>query len=445
MNKGYVKTDLGFLPEGWGVLKVDELVKKKIIAPPLDGNHGEIHPKGDDFVEQGVPFIMASDINYGVIDFSSCKRISENQAKSLRKGFSKSNDVLLTHKASLGRTAIVPELKDSDFIMLTPQVTYYRILDNSQLNNRYLKYYFDSHAFQQILNLWGGSGSTRAYLGITAQRKLPILVPPISVQQEIAEILSNYDKLIEVNTRRIAILEQMAEQIYKEWFVRMRFPDYENTKFVKGMPEGWEVRPLIKVCEDILDKRGVTPEKLGGSWQDEGISALSALNVKDGKFVKLSECKKISEELYPKWMKKELRKNDILMTSEAPLGEVCLINSDEKFVLSQRLFGIRPNSKKISPYYLYQYIRGPVGQGAIHARATGSTVGGIRQSLLKQVDILVPDRLVQSAFDNMLIPIQEEIAVLRKSVVSLSVSRDLLLPRLISGNLSVKAKHQELL
>jgi type I restriction enzyme, S subunit len=145
----------------WTKRKVSDLVNLDIIEKPLDGNHGEIHPKGDDFINSGIPFIMASDINNSFIDLKTCKFISKEQAKILRKGFAKTGDVLLTHKASIGRTAIVPKISD-EYILLTPQVTYYRVKDHSKLNNSYLKYYFDSKPFQDVLASFSGAGSTRA-------------------------------------------------------------------------------------------------------------------------------------------------------------------------------------------------------------------------------------------------------------------------------------------
>ena len=167
---------------------VAELVDEKVIAKPLDGNHGSIHPKGKDFVDKGIPFIMASDMENGLINTTDCKFITAKQAASLRKGFSKTGDVLLSHKATIGRTAIVGTI-ESDYVMLTPQVTYYRVLDSNRLSNRYLKYYFDSSGFQGLFNQWAGGGSTRAYLGITGQLKLPIQLPRIETQKSIAHIL----------------------------------------------------------------------------------------------------------------------------------------------------------------------------------------------------------------------------------------------------------------
>ena len=109
--------------DDWEETTVGGLVKRGVLERPLDGNHGSIHPKGTDFVASGVPFIMASDLIGGGIDMVNCSFISIEQANSLRKGFARRGDVLLSHKATLGRTALIGEIP-GDFVMLTPQVTY---------------------------------------------------------------------------------------------------------------------------------------------------------------------------------------------------------------------------------------------------------------------------------------------------------------------------------
>lgn len=197
---------------------VKDLVDLGIIEKPLDGNHGGIHPKSSDYVEYGIPFVMASDLINGHVDIKGCKFITEEQAKSLRKGFAKEGDVLLSHKATIGRTAIVGELP-TDFIVLTPQITYYRVLDLTRLNPRYLKYYFDSEAFQALFEQWAGGGSTRLYLGITEQMKLPIELPEIKIQNKIVDLVDSFDRKITLNRQINQTLEQMAQALFKSWFV----------------------------------------------------------------------------------------------------------------------------------------------------------------------------------------------------------------------------------
>lgn len=179
----------------WKTYTVQELIDAGMLDEPLDGNHGSIHPKASDYVSSGVPFIMANNLVNGKVDYNNCVFISEKQASTLRKGFAKPGDVLLTHKATIGRTAIVGD--EYETTILTPQVTYYRV--KRGISNRYLKYYFDSPKFQQLFSNWAGSGSTRAYLGITAQHKLPIVLPPYEIQLKIAHCCGALDDKIFTN------------------------------------------------------------------------------------------------------------------------------------------------------------------------------------------------------------------------------------------------------
>ncbi len=186
---------------------VEKLIKERIILEIQDGNHGEKHPKITDFIEDGIPFIMASDITENQINFNTCHHISEKQYNSLRIGFAKKNDVLLSHKASVGFTAIVPNKR----IMLTPQVTYYRIANKNVLLPEYLFYYFQSKDFQKkIKDL--AKQSTRDYIGIVSQRKnLEIYFPKnLEKQKEIINILSKIDLIIQ------------KEKKYKEKFERIK-------------------------------------------------------------------------------------------------------------------------------------------------------------------------------------------------------------------------------
>ncbi|MGM0982977.1 MAG: restriction endonuclease subunit S [Pseudomonadota bacterium] len=221
------------LPDGWRMQTVGELVEDGILAKPLDGNHGGIHPKASDYVEQGIPFVMASDLEGGRVDLTDCKFISEDQARTLRKGFAKVGDVLLSHKATIGRTAIVQD-SEFPFLMLTPQVTYYRINDTEKLVPNYIKAFFDSNFFQTILAQWAGAGSTRAYLGITGQLKLPIIVPPIEFQSLVASQAEALNGKIQINQQINQTLQQMAQTIFKSWFV-----DFEPVKAKIAAKQRW--------------------------------------------------------------------------------------------------------------------------------------------------------------------------------------------------------------
>lgn len=161
--------------EAWEQRKLGELVKEGILEAPLDGNHGEKHPTSDEYVDSGIPFLMASDIHNGEVNIYSCKHITKERAERLDKGFARNGDVLLTHKATIGETAILSNLM-TEYAMLTPQVTYYRIKNEERLNREYLYSFFNSLDFQTELKTKAAQ-STRPYIGITAQQNLKIILP----------------------------------------------------------------------------------------------------------------------------------------------------------------------------------------------------------------------------------------------------------------------------
>lgn len=230
-KQGYKHTELGWIPEEWEEVTIDKLVKDEVIFQPLDGNHGEIHPKKSDFVEYGIPFIMANNVQNGKVDLNSCNFIKKEQADSLRKGFSIAGDVLFTHKGTVGNVAILERIF-TEYIMLTPQVTYYRIKDRSKLSNSFLRHIFQSGAFQTIVKNISGGG-TRAYIGITSQRQLPIILPPLPEQQAIATALSDMDAYIRS-------LEQLIEK--KKAIKQAAMQELLTPK------EDWEVRKLGEVA-----------------------------------------------------------------------------------------------------------------------------------------------------------------------------------------------------
>ena len=211
------KADNGSEFGEWEEILVQYLVDKGILEKPMDGNHGEIHPTSKDYVEEGIPFVMATDIFNGKLHLEQTKKLTKQQADSLRKGFSREGDVLLTHKANIGNVAIVPQL-DVEYLMLTPQVTYYRVINFSRLNNNFLKVYFESPQFQKnLLDLC--TGATRLYIGISEQRKLPISLPCLEEQTKIANFLSAIDQKIEVVAQQIEQAKTWKKGLLQQMFV----------------------------------------------------------------------------------------------------------------------------------------------------------------------------------------------------------------------------------
>ncbi|WP_338552911.1 restriction endonuclease subunit S [Paenibacillus sp. KS-LC4] len=202
----------------WEQREVQWLIDEGIIEEPMDGNHGEKHPTASEYVDYGIPFLMATDIKNGLVDFKKCNFITTERSKKLDKGFAKNGDVLITHKATIGEVAILSGLS-SEYAVLTPQVTYYRVIDKSKLAIKYLYAYFNSPDFQNSLKL-EATQSTRAYIGITGQRKLDIMFPKaIKEQEKIGEYFSDLDNLINLHQRKLEKLQNLKEAFLNEMFV----------------------------------------------------------------------------------------------------------------------------------------------------------------------------------------------------------------------------------
>ena len=174
------------------------------------------------------------------------------------------------------------------------------------------------------------------------------------------------------------------------------------------MPSDWKELALGEITELVIDYRGKTPKKLGGDWSESGYRALSAKNIKTGRIVHPDTIRYIDENMYRKWMKDEVQRGDILITSEAPFGQIFFWDSDEKIVLSQRLFCVR-----IKPEYdacfIYYYMTTPEFQGELDGRATGTTVVGLRQPELMKCVIRCPEIQKQKAISAILSSIDAKI------------------------------------
>ena len=195
--------------------KVGYAVDEGWIQAPFDGNHGEIHPKAKDYTNSGVPFLMASDLRNGHVDLTNCKFLSRELADSLRKGFAKDKDVLLTHKGTIGEIAVLS--CNFDYVMLTPQVTAYRVLNEERVSREFLYYQFQSEHFQKQLKEIAGIGTTRAYIGITRQKELQIHLPPIQLQKDAVNLMQtiepNVGELTRIATEKIAQLSSLKSAI----------------------------------------------------------------------------------------------------------------------------------------------------------------------------------------------------------------------------------------
>lgn len=175
----------------------------------------------------------------------------------------------------------------------------------------------------------------------------------------------------------------------------------------------WKEVTLGEITNLVIDYRGKTPLKLGSSWSDSGYRALSAKNIKTGQIVAEDSIRFVDEELYRKWMKDEVKKGDILITSEAPFGQIYYWDSDEKIVLSQRLFDVRLNDE-VCHKYVYYFMTSHRYQKDLEGRATGTTVTGLRQPELLKSTILLPPLSAQRSIASILSSLDRKIELNNK-------------------------------
>jgi type I restriction enzyme S subunit len=175
--------------EGWEVKSIQEVINGGFIIGHLDGNHGELYPRSEEFVESGIPYVGATDFRNGLVDFNNCKFLSVERAKTFRKGIARNGDVLFAHNATVGPVSF---LKTSlEFVIISTTATYFRC-DNKNLINSFLFYSLQSQNFvsqyQSVM-----LQSTRAQVPIGQQRKFFLNIPPSEEQTRIATILSDMD------------------------------------------------------------------------------------------------------------------------------------------------------------------------------------------------------------------------------------------------------------
>lgn len=280
--------------------------------------------------------------------------------------------------------------------------------------------------------LRGGSdaSSTRGSITTTALKNLPFKYLDLSTQQSIVDILFGYDSLIETNNRRIELLEQTAQELYKEWFVRFRFPGYENTKFENGLPEGWERNKIQKYYQTCS---GGTPSRSKPEYFENSIYPwVKTGEIKDCVIIDTEEY--ITQEAVNNSSAKVLPAKSVAMAmygvnigllayldSEMTCNQACCVFSDKRDFSSK--------------HYLYYYLKSI--REYLLLISFGAAQQNLSQDLIKKIKITMPSDDVVQAFEKQIDDIYDSIRMLLLKNKNLAEQRDMLLPRLMSGKLEV--------
>ena len=286
---------------------------------------------------------------------------------------------------------------------------------------RYVKYYIDFIKLQ-MQNI--SQGTTQDNLSVEKLLSFDFFAPPLPIQRKIASILSAYDDLIENNTRRIKILEDMAATTYRQWFVEFRFPGHENVPMVESelglIPLGWEVKQLGEMCHVLM---GQSPKSKFYNKTGEGLPFHQGVTDFGNRFP--------TDRSYCTVEKRIAKAEDILFSVRAPVGRINIAN--KKIVIGRGLSAIR--SKSGNQAFMFQQLQDKfqeedtMGSGTIFNAITKGNLLGIQ--LLKPTEILMAD------FEEIVEPIFSQLANLTLKNTNLRQTRDLFLPKLISGEIDV--------
>jgi|JI9StandDraft_2_1071091.scaffolds.fasta_scaffold92304_2 type I restriction enzyme S subunit len=427
-------------------MNLREIVLQDLISFTKDGEWGKDKDTGSSvemYVIRGTDF---QDVKAGYFGNLPIRWIPKHIAdkKTLEAG-----DVLIelaggTEDNPTGRTCYVSEefIANSDKPLTVASFSRFIRFDNSICDSNYIYWMLHFlHKYRIIKKYHVQHTGTSRFQWTLFSNKEKIKVHELPIQRKIANILSAYDELIENNKKRIKLLEEMAEEIYKEWFVRMRFPGYEKTKFFKeqgkqvpygtngALPEGWE-RTALTAIVDVLS--GGTPKTEKPEFWNGQIPFFSPKDYKGEVFCFKTESY-ITKLGLRNCNSRLFEEDTIIITARGSVGNILLTGCS--MAMNQSCFALA-GKNNISNYYVYKLLLA----NADHFKkvANGATFGAITIKTFEQTKVVLPSISIIEKFNQCIFPFFEEIKILSQKNILLQETRDLLLPRLMSGKLNVE-------
>lgn len=336
----------------------------------------------------------------GRIDLSDVRHVSENQfPKWTRRVTPTAGDVVFTYEATLHRYAVIPK----DFRgCLGRRVALVRP-NTSLVDSRYLLYYFLSSAWRGVIEGNVMSGATVDRIPLERFPEFPVVLPGLDVQKRVVAVLSNYDDLIDNNRRRMALLEDSARQLYREWFVRLRFPGHEHTPIVDGVPQGWERKTLGESVTLNYGKALKAELRVEGDYPVYGSSGIVGTHEKP-----------------------LVQGPAIVLGRKGNVGSVYW--SSKSFFPIDTVYFISAESSSLYLYYALKHM---------HFISTDVAVPGLNRDFAYSRTMLHPPETLLRSFHETVDSIHAQLDKLDETNQKLRQARDLLLPRLMNGELAV--------
>lgn len=382
-----------------------------------------------EYVTEGVPFFRSKEI----IERESGKTntdfiyITQNRYDEIKEKFGvpQPGDILLTSVGTLGIPYVI---KTSDlFYFKDGNLTWMRDFC-SDMDSKYLYYWLRSGFGKQSL-IQRAIGSSQAAITIDILKKYQLLLPTIEKQKRIVSILSAYDELIEKNNRKIEILQEQAQELYKEWFVRLRFPGHEAAKFENDLPEGW-VECRFSEKADIMS--GGTPKTDETSYYGGSIPFYTPKDSVDN-FFSFETLTNITEEGLAHCNSQLYPARTVMITARGTVGNINLLAVP--MAMNQSCYALKMKAVDC-PYFLFFSLMQEIIK--LKCIATGGVFDTIIVKTFDTIRLVMPKTNMLMQFEKAISPIMEQILYIEKKNNNLICQRDLLLPRLMSGKLEVK-------
>ena len=387
-----------------------------------------------DYRPDGVPVIrggnLASEGRFSCEDFVFVTE--EKVTADLFGNLAFPGDIVVTQRGTLGQVGLIPNSSPyRRFVVSQSQMKL--TVDASKADPLFVYYGLKSPIGQhEIQSRAITAGVPHINLSLFQQLRLPL--PQLTAQRKIAAILSAYDDLIEINNRRIKILEEMAQRIYHEWFVDFRYPGHEDVPVVDSelgrIPKSWPVVPLSDVTSTQYGyTESATDEPVGPRFlRGKDINKTSYVDWATVPFCPIDALDRAKYRLAP---------GDVVIIRMADPGKVGIVEADIEAVFASYLIRIQPRDHAITPYFLFYFLSSDRYQAFVSGASTGTTRKSLSAPLITSAHLAVPPPATQAAFVDAVAPLREHLNVLVGTNATLRATRDLLLPRLISGDVDV--------
>lgn len=401
----------------WEIAKLGD-ISKNIQTGPFGS---QLHQS--DYSECGIPVVMPKDLVGGKISEESIARVDKTHVERLCRHKIEVGDILYSRRGDVGRCAYVTK-KEEGWLCGTGclRVT----IDSEKADSRFVFFqlqhpdtvgWVEKHAV----------GATMLNLNTTILSSVPIRLPALEIQKRIADILSAYDDLIENNQKQIKLLEEAAQRLYKEWFVDLRFPGHENTKIVDGVPEGW------KWCK-VRDVADINSSALPKNYKEDFIDYVDLGSLRCG-HIETRTRYNLNEA--PGRAKRCAKDGDIIWGMVRPnLKAYALVTNPKETDVFSTGFAVL-SAKKVPYSYLYCAVTQEEFVGYLVNATNGAAYPAVKPVHFEVADILKPDDKVLEQFHSVADSIYRKKEALENQNHNLRESRDLILPKLMSGEVEV--------